>query len=456
MPSIDQMTGDQNVRVHVLGGTIVCGDWVGDELFDEAKHGPRETCDAIKANPVSGKAQAMLQDFSSEVWKHVGNIRLTEADKLRDSAEYDPAMLMRMIKEMRRVVADLTPEEAGVVFTFGTDTGAFLAHAAVEGIPQKILGNKSLIIATSQHYAVPNRPEGHRGPFYPAGTEAVENFESAVYLATREEMRGRIGLCCGDSLHGPRGLHKINAIDRHPFVSKYPNIAENSKSGALEHRWHFNVENRRDFQPRERNNEFILSLGGVEDMSLTPTSNYENLVSAMAGMTNPEGAMKSLSLPRRLYSWLRGVKLGRAQKDFCGLVVQAPGLSNLRKSNADLQKINAAAEIGAFAGAPLVIISDPLQTFVGVESGITRYGTSLSGMRRRLDQLSFGAESHVIDGGSLTRTEATMLMSQAVAEASRDGLKGKAVVQYVADFIDRYWHWLENGTEMQEESPAKA
>jgi hypothetical protein len=443
-------SGKPNVRVHVLGGTIVCGDWLGSELYFSQKHGVRDR-DELKVEPVSGKAQSMLLDVDRELWNYVGNVSVTEAERLRDSSEYDPEMLKRIIKEMRRVIAELTSDQAGVVFPFGTDTGAFLAHAAAEGIPKSLLGDKALVIAASQHHAIPNIPLGHVGSFYTSDTEAVENYTNAIYLAVRQELRGCIGLCCGDFLHAPRGLHKINAACKNPFISRFPNIARNARSGSIEDRWQFNVERnaetRRELQPRDRNVEFLFSPGGVEDMSLTPASNYANLVSAMSGMTNPDGALRSLSLPRRMSAWLKGSVPPSQHKNFCGLVVQAPGSSNLRKAKADLQMISAAAEIGAVAGAPLVIISDPLQTYAGVESPEARYGTSLAGMRKRLDRLSFGEESHVIDGGSLTRTEATMLMSQGVAEANKEGLTGKQIVRYVADFFDRYWHWLESGNE---------
>ncbi len=427
------MTGDQDVRVHVLGGTVVGGEWVGSEFYDESKHGPRDDAD-IKVLPVAGKAEAMMEDVDMHVWQRIARLRVTEAKKLLDSADYDPSNLMRIVREVRTILAD---DASHLVLAAGTDSGAFLMHALAEGIPAELLGDRSLLVAVSQHHASPNRPQSHEGRFYPEDNEAVGNLTDAIYLATHEQMRGKMGLCCGGILHAPRGLHKINTDGKHPFLAKYQDIAVSIGNSPVDQRWQFDLEDRHERLPRKRTDDYLLSLGGVETWTLTSTSNYENLAKAMWGLTHP-------AIFRRGWaSWFPRKKAD----EFCGMVVQAPGVSNLRHSKSNLEKVSVAAEIGAEAGTPLVIISDPLQTEDGAGSKRAVYGGSLRAVRGRLDRIADGASSLIVDGGDLSRTEATMLMSEAVARARSRKLSGKEVVTYVAGFFERYRHWLETGEE---------
>ncbi len=428
------MTGDEDVRVHVLGGTVVGGEWVGGVLYDESRHGLRDDAD-IKILPVAGKAEAMMEDVDPEVWRRIARLRVTEAKKLLDSADYDPANLMRIVREVRAI---LTEDPSHLVLPVGTDSAAFLMHALAEGIPAELLGDdRSLIVVASQHHASPNRPQGHEGRFYPENDEAVSNLGDATYLATRKEMRGKMGLCCGGILHAPRGLHKINTDGLHPFLAKYQDIAVSIGNSPLDQRWQFDLEDRNERLPRKRTDDYLLSLGGVETWTLTPTSNYENLAKAMWGLTHPA------AFRRWWASWWARKKAD----EFCGMVVQAPGVSNLRHSKRNLEKVNVAAQIGAEAGAPLVIISDPLQTEDGAGRKRAVYGGSLAAVRGRLDRIADGSSSLIVDGGDLSRTEATMLMSEAVARARSKKCSGKEVVTYVAGFFERYRHWLETGEE---------
>jgi hypothetical protein len=341
---------------------------------------------------------------------------------------------MRIVREVRAILLE---DPSHLVLPAGTDSAAFLMHALAEGIPAELLGDRSLIVVASQHHASPNRPHDHEGRYYPDHDEAVSNLGDAIYLAARREMQGKMGLCCGGILHAPRGLHKINTDGKHPFLAKYPDIAVSMGSSVLDQRWQFDLEDHNERLPRKRTDDYLLSLGGVETWTLTPTSNYENLAKAMWGLTHP--AM----FRRDWASWFSRKKADA----FCGMVVQAPGVSNLRHSKGNLEKVHVAAEIGAKAGTPLVIISDPLQTEDGAGRKRAVYGGSLAAVRRDLDRIADGSSSLIVDGRDLSRTQATMLMSEAVARARNKKLSGKEVVTYVAGFFERYRHWLETGEE---------
>lgn len=426
--------GQHRSHVHVLGGTISAGEYIGeDELFFPEVHGSRAShIEEIIIRPQRGKIDQMLRtDIPQNTKDLFANISCSEANELVDSADYDVKHLMRIVREVRALLAT---DLGHLILPSGTDTAAFLLHALADGIPSSLLGERNILVVVSQKHASipgsPNRPESYEGQYYPSEIEAVASLHRALVVSLKEKMRGRIGLCCGDRVLPPRGLQKVNAVGDDPFYCRFRDQAFETKEEPR--RWMFELPRPVDC-PRGKEEDYTL-IDGVEVVNLGPTSNLKNLPAMVWGALHP--------------SFLRRIAFRPKQTQLRGLVVQVPGQSNLRQKRADLQQISVTAEISAKEGIPVVVISDPLQSqshYAPSTESTARYAGNLAVVQPLLDRLVQGG-SHLVDGGDLSRAEATILTSAAVAKAREHRqYKGPDIVRYVQDAFERYWEFLAKG-----------
>lgn len=416
--------GDHRLQVHVLGGTIACGESKQEVEFDSRRHKSPDEAFEIVVEPVQGKIREMVtHDVSPAVRNEFAQIKCTEERKIIDSAEYDVKHLMRIVHNVR---THLEENGTSMVIPCGTDSAASLTHCLAEGIPPELLGDNSLVVVVSQTHASPNRPDGHVGPFYDSQSEPVFNLTNSIYLTTRKECRGRIGLCCGRVLHAPRGLQKVDAVgtDRYAFYYRFPEQAK--ADNQIVPNWQFESPRPEDL-PRGKKHKYVLA-SGIETCIFGPTSDYQNLANAMRGML--------LASPSGLQ----------------GMIVQAPGTSNLRQGRRDLMALNDAAEFGADHGVPMVLISDPLQAqwhnmSRDEDEEDVVYGGALAVVRSVLDEAA-GGKTSIIDGEQLSRTEATLLTSAAVARArEQHHYSGREIVEYIERYLRLYQQYIRTGSD---------
>lgn len=400
---------EYNIHVHTLGGTISCGEFIGDEPYDPEKH---QTGQVVRVVPEKGKIKRLFhQHVDKRTLSRAANIKYSEARLIKDSARYKVKDLMDIVADTRK---KLEEGDNSLLLPAGTDSAAALIHAIAEGVPQDLLGDRSIVVAVSNDHTSVDNPPTNRHP-------AIRSLTNALYLMTCEQMRGRIGVCTGLSLHSPRGLQKISTTADDPFIGRFDPIAIASDKAVPE--WRFSEPRRPHELPRGREHPYILS-SGIETWVLSPTSEYENIVSQFAG---------SIEVPeaRGAHSKMRGV------------ILQAPGTANLVEDKRELEHIELAAAFGYERGIPLVLIADPLQAEKvdwSREPDKNRgYGGSFAVLEPLLDEMSKTQKTHVINGGELTRTEAQLLVSAAVARArEQHGYKGGEIVDYVKKYLADY------------------
>lgn len=421
------------LNVHVLGGTIACDEH--DVADKEAIADSRKVL-----LPESGKIRRMI---ASEVPKDVMDrvdfdpqINYSESSPVIDSADLDVALLMETIKHVR----SMTRDKSNILLVSGTDNAAYLMQALAEGVDPERLGDNNIIVVVSQRHA-PHIAEGNSEPVCPHGTEAVDNLTNAIYLGTRKEMEGRIGLYCGGKrgvLLAPRGLVKQNTDSVQPFKGRFRAIAKSDENEVPN--WQFTSKKHEDI-PRGRKHVYKLS-PGVENWGFGPTSDYGNLVAAMAGMmAMRKGGETGVSQKiRDVLSRLWNVS--KRRNDFNAIVVQAPGSGNLRQDEDELSCVNEAGEVGVHGGVPVVLISDPLQPHWVKDTFM--YGGDFALMRQQLDKSAGGkGKSPVLSGGKLSLPEAQLVASQSTYRGrDKHKLRGRELIDYVSKCFADYEEFL--------------
>ncbi|KKW38947.1 MAG: hypothetical protein UY85_C0018G0011 [Candidatus Peribacteria bacterium GW2011_GWB1_54_5] len=397
------------LEVRVFGGTISCEE----HEADDSRRGRRKRV----LLPQPGKIRSLIENqVPDRVMSMVDLVAYSEADPIVDSAELNVGLLMQSVEDIRK----RTRRGANLLIASGTDNVPYLMHALAEGVPREMLGDRNIIVVVSQTHAPADLPVTRYDESPPPACEPVDNLTNAIYLSTRDEMRGRIGLYCGGVLFPPRGLVKIDTKDPQPFHCRFDQMGISERPPQRD--WHI-VESEPAHLPRGMKHKYELA-DGIESWGFDPLSHYGNLPAAMEGMIcRKQGGGLLEKSPRKT--------------DFNAMVVQAPGSSNLRQSEEELACVNEAAEIGLEADVPVVLISDPLQPHSSGEDEGGRggfiYGGDFALMREHLDKAAGGTEkSPVLSGGKLARPEAKLLVSQAVRRGVQvHGHHGKKLLEYV-------------------------
>lgn len=409
------------LEVRVFGGTISCEE---HEVDDATRRGGKKKHVLL---PQPGKIRSLIENqVPDRVMSMVDLVAYSEAAPIVDSAELNVGLLMQSVEDIR----ERTRRGANLLITSGTDNVPYLMHALAEGVPREMLGDRNIIVVVSQTHAPADLPVTRYDESPPPACEPVDNLTNAIYLTTRLEMRGRIGLYCGGVLFPPRGLVKIDTKDPQPFHCRFDQMGISERPPQRD--WHI-VESEPAHLPRGMKHKYELA-DGIESWGFDPLSHYGNLPAAMEGMTC-----------RKLGEGLRG---NSRKTEFNAMVVQAPGSSNLRQSIDELACVNEAAEIGLGADVPVVLISDPLQPHSpGEDEGGRRgfiYGGDLALMREHLDRAAGGTgKSPVLSGGKLARPEAKLLVSQAVHRGVQvHDYHGEELLQYVQVAFADYESYL--------------
>lgn len=416
-------TTDYHLHVRNYGGTISCSEYLAEtgKLYDPTIHGAKED-NQIEYLPEKGKIEYLILNSVSEAIRNLfgedgQNIIFSEASAIKDSAEYTTQDLMQIVSDVRRILhEDILNgySERSLLLATGTDTAASVAHVLAEGIrPEDLRGRAVGLVVSNDHVAYDNPASDKHS--------AIVSLTNGMYLVTRPGAHGRVGVCNGGNYYAPRGLRKVSTKGNNNFKGRFPVIAE-ADEGPVP-KWAF-TSRKEQPQPYEagrgREHEFALE-NGIECMQLVPTCNYANIKPFIEGAcTNTRG-------------------------EFSGLILIAPGDANLRKGATDLVHIAIATELAAEAGIPVMVVADPLRPEVIGEditpkkNNSAGYSGSFSNIRRILDDYSSTGKTFLIDGGELTVTEATLLMSAAVARAKNQHNYTKdKIVEYVRKCIKDY------------------
>jgi L-asparaginase/Glu-tRNA(Gln) amidotransferase subunit D len=432
LPSNDSLPERRPLKVHVLGGTIAC------EEHDAPKCATSGKGTAKVLLPESGKIRRIIENEVSDSVKGRVHFRshrdYSESDPVIDSSDLNVQILMETVDHVR----EMTKEKANIILVSGTDNAAYLMQALAEGVNPKTLGDNNIIVVVSQTHA-PHIPADAKEPVCPPETEAVDNMTNAIYLSTRAEMAGRIGLYCGGKrgvLLGPRGLVKTDTESKQPYRGRYRVIAKADDSHIPN--WQFATKKPED-SPRGRPHKYRLA-SGIENWGFGPTSDYGNLPAAMGGMMAMRKGSGVSNPVRNLINKLWGVSKRRS--DFNAMVVQAPGSGNLRQNEEELACVNEAAEIGLAGGVPVVLISDPLQPHWA--QGNFMYGGDFELMREQMDTAAGGeGQSPVLSGGKLSLSEAQLIASQSTYRGrNKHRHKGRDLVDYVSKSFTDYEGFL--------------
>jgi|GEM_PF-2520553 hypothetical protein len=403
-----------------LGGTISCSEFIPgtDTLFDPNKH---TDVPQVEVRPERGKIEALMRDHvdSKTLERFPTTINYKEDDVLKDSAEYTVTDLMRIVRNVR---ADLRKSKnRSQILTAGTDNAAPLVQAIAEGVPKDLLGDRSIIIAVSNDHVGNVSQPTNKHP-------AIVSLVNSLYLSTRtDEIKGRIGLCTGLNLFAPRGLVK-SSTKGEAFHSRFTPIA-NAKD-LPQPEWAYTLPIRPCDKPSGQEHDYLLA-PGIETVKLSWASEYENTLTALAAQLNP-GLVGSM---------FERLRFKKEKRKLNGVVMQAPGTGNLNQNEESLSYIVDATEMAAKEGVPVILIADPVQPqdFNPNDNLAGGYGGSFALIKPILDKLSPTGASLLIDGEDLTHTEATSLLSAAVARATEHhGYKGFYVIEYTQSYVDNY------------------
>ncbi len=392
--------------VYNLGGTISCNEYVDDDVYDSRIHkNPKR----VEIRPQRGRIRDLIQQHvDKDTVNLFDGLNFQEARTLKDSAEYRVADLMRIVKTVRELLAE---HKSNILITAGTDSSASLTHALAEGVPPQLLQTNSLIVAVSNEHVSEKNPATNKHP-------AIVSLTNSLYLLTRDKIRGRIGVCTGITLHSPRGLQKISTTGE-PLMSRFPAIAKANDKPVPD--W-FYSDSRAYQQPRGKPHDYVLS-PGVEDLVLGPSTEYENIRYML------KGAIDQPELD------------GRSSK-MRGLIIQAPGTANLVQNRRELKYLEESAEYAREKGIPVVLIADPLQreeVSWSTNDENKGYGGSFAIIEPALNEASSSGKTSILNGGKLTRTEAQLLTSAAVARArEQHELEGSDIVNYVEKYLLDY------------------
>ncbi len=132
-----------------------------------------------------------------------------------------------------------------------------------------------------------------------------------------------------------------------------------------------------------------------------------------------------------------------------GIPLITPGTASLPEDRESLEQIGKGIELAADAGAPTVLLSEPLQTKVfnwrAPPNDNRAYPGNLAKVRAMLDECAADGHTSLISGGKLASTEGTLILSAAVAEAEAQGLRGRDIVSFTRKFFAEYFRFLESG-----------
>ncbi len=411
-------------NVHVLdhGGTLSSHEYPVVVKQDPKRHGGIAEVQKTEVRPLPGKVWDLLQKDVPDI-EHF-HITYEQSEFFGDSAFYATKELMGIC---RRVLQSLLNREGSLIIPCGTDTAASIMHVIAESVPPELLGDRCILGVAAQKHASPNRPADHEGPFYPPNTcEPVKSLSNALFIATSEFMRGRIGMLCGKKVLAARGFQKFDALGSEPFLSRFKTrvSCENEKQPLP--RWEFDAPIPAEL-PRGKGHDYVLE-PGVESMVLDPSSDYQNVPNMIWG-----------ALKRRKYDDDMPDKTGRLR----GLVLQVPGDRNLRTNNdRDMASIREGVSMAREAGVPVAVAAHPLyREHHRMPNITTQYEGNVTNLLK---------SCAIIDGRYLSSTEARLLMSASVARArNQHGLRKGRIVTYVEEYFRRYEQFLQTGSDTE-------
>lgn len=284
---------------------------------------------------------------------------VTSPEMIDSAAAFADTHIQGIVRDLRerlkKRVADVH------ILLYGTDTMADLVTACGNGIAARELGDQTVILTCSMQH------------LDESDSDAFGNFRSSLIVGAMQEARGKMGLLVNQRFFPPRGIEKTNNNLRFPFLCRFPRIAK-----FEDDKWNFRGQLECDIPRGELGKEYRL-VQGVEEFTLTATSNYGNL---------PRAIMHNK-----------------------GTVLIAPGSGNVRTDTKSVSQLRRAAQS---AHGPIVLVGAAIES--GEDEPLTpdedaNYATHAGRVNAR-----------IISAMHMGRTEARILLSQIIAKAEGAGL----------------------------------
>lgn len=348
-------------------------------------------------------------DIPSDLRGKFGKLHYFESDPLKDSSQYKTQDLVRIVSELRMLMA----ENPGLnwIIPMGTDNVAAVMHVITQGVsPQEVNGGV-ILGAVSNTVASPNRPPGLHQEFYGMDQEPVAVLAQCVDVIThhRKELMGKIALVCKDRLLSPLGLHKDVTMGTSNIQSRFQDFGGISKEDG---RWKLDDDEEfiSSLLPRGDDDIFLLA-HGIEEKHLGISSEYEN--------------------------WKVGLSGQFRNKSLFGNVLVAPGEASLREDLAELRHLAIGVHRSAKRGIPTILVGEPLQPpdpslrDWRAQEDKGAYAGRFKWVQDVLASMTPGKNTWLIDGGKMSANEACLQIAKYVAEARVDlGLHSDQIAEY--------------------------
>jgi L-asparaginase/Glu-tRNA(Gln) amidotransferase subunit D len=303
------------------------------------------------------------------------------SDPFIDSANASVDDIMKIVEDVRKRLAN--EEVKKLIVLYGSDSMSYLMAGLGNGISQKELGDKSVIVTCSMnHLKSPN-------------TDAVTNFNRAVSLALysdtrrlqkeRRDVRGKVGLLFDQRFFPPFGIEKPQISKTFAFASRFQRMA---KFNGKTKKWEFDRNPEEKFDQVRGNPEerFVLAKN-VHPYEVTPMTDYAQIA-------------------------------GQISKNKATILI-GMGDGNLRSDPESIFHLKTAA---TNARGPIVVVGSAIYN---AEEGID-FPT-----RKKIEmyQGNGGLISELISGGAMTVSEAMTVVSNAIAKAEAKGITDKAEIE---------------------------
>ena len=327
--------------------------------------------------PEKENMNALISRVPESLFSRITKFETDAPEPFFDSSNAKAEDLMAIVKDIRTRLAREDVER--LIVLYGSDSMAYLLAALGIGISKKELGEKSVVVTCSMnHLDIEN-------------TDAHTNFNRAVLISTLDEIRGKVGLLFDKRFFPPFGIEKRFISNKFAFSSRFHRIAK--FNGGVQ-RWDFDRSKNKLFdEVRGDPNHDLLLVDKIQQYHVGPMTNYSDI--------GPQ------------------IKKNRAT------ILVGLGDGNLRDDKDSIQKLRKSVHK---ASGPVVVVGSAIYS---AEEGI-HFPTG------NRDEVYVGNSKYIpelISAGPMTATEATVVVSNALAKAEKN--KGRRLSKEEGDELIR-------------------
>jgi L-asparaginase/Glu-tRNA(Gln) amidotransferase subunit D len=213
--------------------------------------------------PTEDAMEFILDSLSPTVKDKFANIEAKPAEKLIDSSQATAGDLAKMVNIIRARLQESKASDFLVLS--GTDSMADFINALGIGIPQKLLGDKSVVVTCAMKHLECQ------------DSDATTNIARSIKLFDYPNIQGKVGLMFGERFFPPRGIEKVQLGSKFPFIGRFHRIA---RYHPEDRQWVFRKQMPYDNVYGNPNDKFRM-INGVEEYPLTTTSKYQHIPDAI-------------------------------------------------------------------------------------------------------------------------------------------------------------------------------